>query len=186
MKLILFFVMLALFTRLSLGLDECTGTVLADDVPCLIFLPSTGVNCTATQVQLYRENITLSIQTMDDYSPAQCNATFNYSSPIGTYNFNYTTGDTGSIIVKEGIVINLLLYFGLATALIVWGAGIWLRDANIISLAAIVLVIMGLFIWNNGFSVLNNLVTQTLGMIFAALGSYLFIRVNMEAFQEII
>lgn len=86
----------------SLGYEECKGTMDSDEIPCLLLLTTTD-DCSTTYVTIYRNGSTeLDTKQMFQYSPIDCNATFNYSTPLGTYTGNYSNGDSFSIIVEDG------------------------------------------------------------------------------------
>jgi len=115
-KYILIIVIL-LLPALAAALEECKGTATTEEIPCLILLPYTD-NCSTVTVSYYRNGSTyLRTSFMSQYSPFLCNETFNFTLPTGidilTYTFNYSTGDTGSIIVERDVTMNffnLLVY----------------------------------------------------------------------------
>ena len=107
---ILLLICLVLFSPLVFGLEECQGTINEEETPCLVLLPSN--DCNPITIDFYFNASTFLYSTnMSTYSPFTCNATFN-ATLIGTYTFNYTTGDSGSIIITEGNMnfFNLLVY----------------------------------------------------------------------------
>lgn len=84
----------------SAGLDECKGVTDKTDIPCYILLPYNG-NCTIQAITYYNNASTnLGTFSLAQYNPIKCNSTFNYTT-LGTYTFNFTTGETGSIILQE-------------------------------------------------------------------------------------
>lgn len=107
---------------MTFALEECKGKLSTDEVPCLIFLPSEDA-CGTIEVSFYQDNTFLHNQTMHQYTDFYCNATFNYSSP-GSYVFEYTTGDTGSIIVEVEKMLSvalLLIPLGMGFLFLYWG-----------------------------------------------------------------
>lgn len=98
MKQIIIFIVLILLPIVT-ALDECKGTITTEESPCIIIIPFE--NCSQIEIAFYNNESTfLDQRVMTEYSPFTCQATFNYSTPQ-TYTFNYTTGDSGSIIVEE-------------------------------------------------------------------------------------
>lgn len=87
------------------GLEECKGVTTSEFIPCNIFLPSPN-GCSSVTVSFYQDASFLDQRGMGTYTPFLCNATFNYSD-AGTYVFNYSSGDTGSIIVEEDSMLNI-------------------------------------------------------------------------------
>jgi len=116
--LIIFFLLL-LFNVYSL--ENCGGEVILNtDIPCYILLPSSK-DCTNLGVSVYHDSSTLLFETtLCQYSPTQCNFTFNgtldneNNIALGTYTWNYSTGDTGKINVEEDNMLNIfhLLVYG--------------------------------------------------------------------------
>lgn len=102
---------LLLLIPIASALEECKGTIVTTESPCLVLLPYTG-DCTALEVYFYNETTHLHTTTMFNYSDFLCNGTFNYSI-LGTYVFNYSTGDTGSIIVENDSDMMLAITVGL-------------------------------------------------------------------------
>jgi hypothetical protein len=88
------------------SLEECPGeTISPEDIPCLILYPLPG-NCVSESINVFNATDLLYTQQLENYPGSQCKATFNVSQ-IGTYAFNFTTGDTGSIVVEENNMIDL-------------------------------------------------------------------------------
>lgn len=100
-------------------IEECKGTVDTDELPCQVLLPYNG-DCTTLSVSFYNATEFIYQAEMGVYSPFKCNATFNETS-VGTYVFNYTTGDSGSIIVEEGVRMS---FFNLTVYLVFMGVGL--------------------------------------------------------------
>ena len=118
-KLTYLLIFLILLTPIY-ALINCDGEVIKDtDVPCLILLPYTEA-CTSLFTDIYYNGSTFIYSTqMSQYSPTQCSIIFNASLSstgtivIGTYSFNFSTGDTGKINVEEDSMLsifNLMVY----------------------------------------------------------------------------
>lgn len=97
------------------GLEECKGTMVQEEVPCLLFLPSLE-DCTTLSISVYIEDTYLYTQSMNQYNEFTCNATFNQTN-LGTYTGNYTTGDSFSIIMEEDNMLDIfhLMVYGCFT-----------------------------------------------------------------------
>lgn len=109
--LLMLLVVVVLSTMAFAELDECKGTVNQEQVPCLVFLPYMG-DCTAVDVSFFRNGSTfIYTEQMFQLNSFTCNATFT-EDELGTYVFNYTTGDSGSITVEEGNMnfFNMLVF----------------------------------------------------------------------------
>lgn len=185
-RVTLFFFFFLIISMIVSGADECRGTISQDDIPCLAFLPrnSTTLNCDDVRIDFFLNDSFLYRQTMDNYTGSQCNATFN-SSMLGTYLISYSTGDTGSIVVVEGIKMILLFYFTLAVLIVLIGLGIWFREPVLSGLGAIGLFVFGLHLHINGFSTVNNVLVQYLAILFIGLGVIFFIPTFQWAVDEI-
>ena len=110
---------------LAYSIGECKGGVITeDDSPCYIFLPfnDTSINCTTYSVSVYQNTTLLYSTSLFNYSTFICGATFNQSE-IGGYVFQYSNGDSGSIIIREAtgmVFFNLLVYLILFSASIIF------------------------------------------------------------------
>lgn len=102
------------------GLDECKGTLTTEEVPCFVLLPS-STDCTTKTVTYYNESTQLHTQVLGVYSPFLCNSTFNYTTP-STYTFNFSTGDSGSIIVTEdeNMILSIIIGLGIYAAILLF------------------------------------------------------------------
>ena len=149
------------------------ASINVDDIPCLFFLPYDG-NCADVSVTIYLSNISVDSQTMFNRSPDVCGAYFNFTT-LGTYTGNYSTGDTFKFIVEEGNKMIYLLYFGLIVSIGLLALGFYLKNNPITAIGGFFLLVLGLWIIKNGFSIYDNLVTDGLGTVFIALGGYFLI-----------
>jgi hypothetical protein len=161
---------LFLFIPSALAFDECSEQQPVDKIPCYLTLPWTG-SCNAVTVEIYNESNYLSTLTMEQYSPVYCSANFTYSS-IGTYNFNYSTGDTWTMEVEEGNKMIYLLYFGLIAIVALMILGLYLQNQALLLLCGLITLIVSVVIFINGFSIYNNLMTQAIASLLFAVGAY--------------
>lgn len=181
-RILLYFLILFSLTSYVFGeLDECPsgGVINQDDVPCLILLPYTS-DCASLDVSFYNGSTILNTIKMFNYSPIECNATFNYTD-IGTYTGNYSTGDSFSLIVEEGNNMILLYYLVLAFIIGLLILSIWQQDTTLASISAILMMVMGVYIGAQGFATLNNMVTNGLAIALIGIGAYVMLKVNIEA-----
>lgn len=99
-----------------LALDNCKGVMNPNEVPCLLLLQfnQTPLVCTDYSISMYNESDFLYSQNMSNYSPFMCYATYNISS-LGTFNFQYSTGDTGTIKMEAGYmnIVTYIFLFGM-------------------------------------------------------------------------
>lgn len=122
-------ILIMLTVPIVTALQECQGVMTSSDVPCLIISSWQYANsCSNYTVKLYNGTPTL-IQnlTMGDYGlTGRCNITFNQSTE-GTYLFNYSSGDSASIIVEVDEKMYIALSIGITgLALFFLIAGIFL------------------------------------------------------------
>lgn len=149
--------------------DECKSKQPADQVPCLVLLPSTS--CSNISISFYNGTTYLQNTNMTTYSPFVCSAAFNFTA-LGTYNFNYSTGDSGSIVVTEGSTMINLLYFAIVLVVGLMILGLWLNNQPILAIDGFLMLILGIWMFVNGYSIYNNMITQMIAGIFCALGGY--------------
>ena len=185
--LILFiFVFLFIPIQLVKALDNCKGTMTVDEVPCYILLQFniSNLDCSDYSVSVYNESTFLYTQTLANYSPFMCNATFNYSSP-STYNGQYSTGDTFDIIVEEGYVrfyVYISLFIILFLLLIM---GHLLEQPVMQLLAGMLAPVMAIDIFINGFPSVNNaFLTNSVAIILTGLGFYYLILPSLNFIME--
>lgn len=110
-------IVMILLVPLVFSLDECKGVMTTEDIPCLVFLPVTN-GCGPIELEFFRDTTFLETRDMGTFTPFLCNTTFNFTT-LGTYSFNYSTGDTGTIILEEDRMLNIfqLLVYTFLTAL---------------------------------------------------------------------
>ncbi len=178
-------VTLILLIPLIYSLDECKGTMLTNEIPCLVLLPYTN-DCTTIGIRFYNNGSTLlDDRLMSQYSPFTCNQTFNYTS-FGTYTFNYSTGDTGSIVIEEDEVQQYYLYVVvLIIFFILVGLGYWKEEAIFVMMAGILAMIIGIALFNYGFpNLTNEFLKNAIVVVIWGVGAYLIIAPAMEFFEE--
>ena len=122
------------------------------DIPCTIFLP-VSTSCSGVSVSFYLENNFLETREMGEYTPFYCNTTFEYTE-LGTYVFNYSTLDTGSIILEEDIMLDI---FHLAVYGLMGGLGL------------IFMLFMHLFKDDSGSSIIYGIMASALFAIIGAM-----------------
>ena len=191
LKPLILTLMLLVGTQAALGQEECKGTVTLEEVPCLTLLPlnQSSTACSTVSVQFYKNATSLYTQQMGTYSPVVCNGTFdpsrnNSGSALGTYTFQYSTGDSGSIIVEAGFMEILLWFFAILGVIGLLVFGFSKEDSIVLSLAGFLLIVMGVFMIINGFSIFLNTITNAISYIMFGLGGYIIIKSNMESLQS--
>jgi len=177
--LILFFILLI---PTALSYDECQEYQSLDKIPCIILLPS-ATNCTLISVSFYNQSTLLDTQTMFQYSPVICSANFTYNA-TGTYNFNYSTGDSGAITVEEGNAMIYLLYFGLVLIALLMILGLYMQNQPVLAIDGFLMLVVGVWIFIYGFSIYNNMVTQMLGTVIFALGGYFLTMATLSMIES--
>lgn len=135
--------------------------------------------CASISVDYYNVSDLLYGQAMNQYNSFACNSTFNQTR-LGTYTFDFSTGDSGSIIVEVGYQMMILWFFALAIVVGLVIFGFMKEDVYVLSFSGILMIVMGFFLWFNGFSVFINIVTQTFAMILWGLGAYVIVKSNIE------
>ena len=105
---IIYIIMIIILSTITLALDECKGTMVQNEIPCLLLLNSN--DCSNMYINVYKESTFIYSQQMITYNPFMCNATFNQLD-IGTYSGNYSSGDTFTIIIEED---NMISFFYLS------------------------------------------------------------------------
>ena len=116
--LILILMVLLMIPIASASLIDCEGpTIVKGKLPCLI-ISSWQFDCSTETVQIYNEVPTLlrTAQLGDFGSSGHCNLTFGKvqnETEIGSYLFNWTTGDTSKLIIKEDDSMLIALVIGI-------------------------------------------------------------------------
>lgn len=152
MKIWLLIILLLIILPGMYALEECKGTITPEESPCILILPYFGT-CSDLGVDIYFNASTfLYHSTMGVYAPFSCNASFN-QTVLGTYVFNYTTGDSGSIIIEAGNMnfFNLSIYMFFTGVIITF------------------IVLMHKYKEDSGSSVVYGVFASTIGIILGAL-----------------
>jgi len=148
-----FLFFLFILTTFSYAINECKGTITIDDVPCGVYLPKGSNNCSLITVQFFNESNPLYSLTMNDLNSFTCNSTFNQSF-LGTYTFNYTTGDSGSIVVEDSKVVD---FFNLTVYLV------------FITIAFVFIILMHIFKETTGTSIVYGFFSTAISAILGAM-----------------
>ncbi len=176
-----------LLIPLVFAIDECKGTMNNNEVPCLVILPVniSTTACNTVQVSFYNDSIFLNVQTMEEYSPFSCNATFNYTE-FGTYIFNYSTGDSGSIVIEEDVDNRYYLYvISLAVLFILLGIGYVTEEKFFVILSGMLSCVIALNLFLNGFPGLTNeFLKNGIVIIFAGMGFYFILAPSLEYLER--
>ncbi len=99
------------------ALRDCEGpTITKGELPCLI-ISSWSFNCSQHQINIFNEVPILirNAQLVDYGNTSKCNITFGKTTnetQIGSYLFNWTTGDTSKLIIKEDNDMLIALVIG--------------------------------------------------------------------------
>lgn len=122
---ILIFVILGSF---AYGL-ECKDILTPSEIPCTIKSTWTYADCNTTEVKVY--NTTPELLFITNFSnygdTGRCNITWNIST-VGSYFYNVSNGDTGTIIVQNEV--DDMASFGIMLFLMVITAAIFLVGKN--------------------------------------------------------
>ena len=180
--------MVLLLIPIVLAIDECKGTIEEDDVPCIVLLPiNTTTNpCSGVSISYYANaSRFIYTQGMSEYNPFNCNSTFNQTD-LGTYTFSYSTGDSGTITVKEDVDNRFWLF--IVAFLIVFIfiiIGHYLEDPTFIIISGFLLCVIALNIFTGGFPGLKNeFLKNTVVIVIAGIGFYLIIAPSMKFLED--
>ena len=144
------------------------ASVTLDDLPCIQLFEHDDCN---QSLDLYYGNDYSKVSYLGEYNAFYCGFVFN-ESVIGNYFIDYSSGDKDFIILKEGNIMIQLFWFGLVLAIALMILGIYLHNHSMISVAGFLEIILGIFIFINGYSIYNNMVTQIIGTVLFAIGCY--------------
>lgn len=185
MKQTILLIILILIIPIVMALDECKGTMLINEIPCLVLLPYTG-DCTTIGIRFYNNGSTLlDDRLMAQYSPFNCNQTFNYTS-LGTYTFNHSTGDTGSLVLEEDddqqyylYLVTLIIFFILVIT------GYHYDIDEFIMISGILAMIIGINLFNNSFpNLINDFLKNSIVVVIWGVGAYLILVPAMKFYEE--
>lgn len=93
--------MLLIFAASVYSIKECDSPIEPSDIPCIIKSTWDYGNCAATEIKIYNSTPELIGQrNFTDFGLShRCNITWNYSER-GSYFWNVSNGDSGTIIVE--------------------------------------------------------------------------------------
>ena len=108
--------LILLMTQVVYAIIDCTGTVTKGELPCLI-ISSWSFDCSLHSVRIFNEVPSLLRDaSLADYgATSRCNLTFGNAqneTEIGSYLFNWTTGDSSKLIIKEDDSMLIALVIG--------------------------------------------------------------------------
>jgi len=187
MKWILIILMALFLVNTVIALDNCKGIMHTNDIPCLLLLPvnTSETACNTLNVSVYNVSTLLYIQTMHEYNPFKCNATFNHTD-FGTYTGQYGTDDTFTLIVEEDETQEVYLYvFSLVIFFILVGIGYSKEIAEFVMIAGILAMIIGIVLVIYGFPNLTSVfLKNSIAVIFWGVGAYLILEPAMDFFER--
>ena len=183
--IILYIIFSILLIGIVNALDECQTIINDDKIPCVVFLPvNVSVTaCNTINVSFFTNSTLKSSSFMIETNDFTCSGNFTHKE-LGTYLISYSTGDSGSITVKEGIIMQLLLYFVTAMAFITLAIALWKKDTNFAFFSGFLFMIIGIFLFRNGFGTLDNFITNGMAIITMGLGAYICFRATVEHLEE--
>jgi hypothetical protein len=121
---------------------------------------------------------------MSNYSVNKCNATLNQTG-AGTYSLFYSTGDTGTILVKEGylrLYVYISLFIIIASLLFI---GYYYENPHILFLDGIFFVVLAIDVFFHGFpQVADVFMTNSISIILAGIGMYYLVAPYLVWFKE--
>ena len=127
MKWILILILTLLAIPLATALKDCEGpTITKSELPCLI-ISSWSFDCSQESVNIFNETpLLVRNASLGNYGEtSKCNLTFGNAAnetKIGSYLFNWTTGDTSKLIIKEdnNMLIALVIGVSIIVALFIF------------------------------------------------------------------
>ena len=179
-KIIIFFIMGILLINISSALTECERIIFPSGSPCILFLPNNNTfrSCDLVNVTFYSNNQTkiLSNKLMGNFTPFLCNVTFDFTN-ISTYTFFYSTGDSGSITIKEDVNNTYYLYvIAFIVFIILFIMGYWTKDTTFIVIDGMLCVVIAINLLVNGFPSLTNIfLKNSIVIVLIGIGFYLML-----------
>ena len=169
------------------ALDECKGTMLANEIPCLLLLPvnTSEIPCN-TLTTLIHTNSTLRFsQIMGEYTSYLCNNTFNLSD-IGTHTFLYSTGDSGSVVIEQDTIQEVWFYVVvLIIFFILVGVGYGKDIAEFVMISGMLAMIIGISLFFTGFpNLTNDFLRNAIVAVICGIGAYLILEPAMDFFER--
>lgn len=186
-KLTIIGIVFLLLVPIVFSLDDCKEIMYPSEVPCLLLLPvnTTTTPCNTLNVSVYNISTLLYAEIMHEYNPFKCNATFNQIA-FGTYTFQYSTGDTGTIIIEEDEKQQYYLYvIGVFIFFLLVGIGYWKEDDIFIMIAGIIAMVIGINLFVYGFPNLTNaFIKNAIVLAIWGIGAYLILAPAMKFFES--
>jgi len=176
-----------LILPLAQAIDECSGNMHYDEVPCLLLLPvnTSTTACNTVSASIYNESTLLYTQTMHDYTSFLCNATF-INTGYGTYSVTYSTGDSASLVVEEDE--NNIYYFYVTVFFIFFALlalGFYTTQPIFIILSGMLAMVTAVNLWIRGFpNLTNTFLINSIVIIVAGIGFYLVLVPSIQFFEE--
>jgi hypothetical protein len=171
----------------ALAIQECQSFMNNNQVPCLIFIPniSTGQFCENINITMSLNNTLKYSQSLGNFNNYLCNSTFNQTT-FGTYNFLYSTGDSGSITIQEDVNNRYYLYIvSFITWFILLGLGYYLEDRTFAIISGMLVIVIAINIYTNGFPNLTNVfLVNGIVTVLAGIGMYYTIYPTVKYFEE--
>ena len=188
MKKTILLIAVILLIPIVYSLENCKGTMFSNDIPCAIFLPvnTTTTPCNTIDVSVFNNGSTLIYtEIMDELNSFNCRGTFNQTT-IGTYTFLFSTEDSGSIDIVEDenqqyylYVVILIIFF------ILVGIGYWKQIGELVIIAGMIAIGVGINIFTNGFpNLVNEFLRNFASVILWGVGVYLLFAPAMEFFES--
>lgn len=161
---------------MSFSLEECSRTTTVDQIPCLVYLQinTSSTACSAINFSLYLQNESVYSQLMEKQNNFTCSANFTQTT-LGQYTHYFSTGDSGSINLVEGNKMIYLIYFIFAALVGLVILAYYTDDYFYHTFVSFLIMIFGVYILAQGFNGLVNTLTNTIGVMFVALGFYFMI-----------
>lgn len=107
-----------------------------------------------------------------------CNTS--YLGGYGSGNFILSETGMEEEIIPQDTEEELLLYFVFALSIILLIVAFYKDDHNLAAISGMLQMILGGYILIEGFSTLTNALSNAIGIIFIAIGFYIFLRSSME------
>ncbi len=170
-----------------MAIEECTSPINYNEVPCFTLLAiSSSISCAPINMTVYNNTDSIyNMSMLETSNPSLCNATFNISTP-GTYTLLYSNGnftDTGSIIV-EGSGMEWLVYLAAALSIALFIIAYLSKDPNLLTLCGMMFLITGIILIAVGFGSIQNVWTQSVGMIVFGIGAIFLVVPNLDWIEQ--
>ncbi len=125
-KWIIYIILILVMFQIVHAIQDCAGIMNKGELPCLI-ISSWTFPCATETIKIYNEVPSLlRIAPLDNYSiTGRCNITFGEAqneTEIGSYLFNWSSGDSSKLIIKEdnNMLIALVIGVSIIVALFIF------------------------------------------------------------------